>query len=209
MLITFGIVFLLTILPLGIRICYDAHGLLVNAILGPAKLTLYPMKKKEKTDPEEASGNIRQEEKMPKPPTPPKPEEPKDVVETRGGSIAEFRPFVKLALEFLGDFRRKLRIHNLYLRLILGGGDPYELAVNYGRAWAAMGNLLPQMDRLFLIKKRDVEVECDFTAPETKVIVQADITITLGRLLALAVVYGIRAVKEYLTMKNRKGGAVT
>ena len=52
-------------------------------------------------------------------------------------------------------------------------------------------------------------MECDFTASETLVLARVDMTITLGRLLALIVVYGIRAVKEFLTIqKKRKGGAV-
>ena len=94
------------------------------------------------------------------------------------------------------------------LKLILAGGDPCDLAVNYGRAWAAVGNLMPQLERLFVIKKRDVEVECDFTASKILVIARLDLTITLGRLLGLAIVYGIRALREFLKLqKKRKGGA--
>ena len=67
---------------------------------------------------------------------------------------------------------------------------------------------MPHLDRLFVIKKRDVEVECDFTASETLVFARLDLTITLGRLLSLAVCYGIRALKEFLNIKKkRKGGA--
>ena len=122
--------------------------------------------------------------------------------------MTEFLPFVKLVLDFLGDFRRKLRLDELYLRLILASEDPCDLAVNYGRTWTAVGNLIPALERWFVMKKRDVEVECDFTASETTVIARVDITITLGRLLALVTVYGIRAVKEYLIIrKKRKGGA--
>ena len=104
-------------------------------------------------------------------------------------------------------FRRKLRLNHLQLKLIMAGDDPCDLAVNYGRVWAALGNLMPQLERLFVIKKRDVEAECDFTASETKVIARVDVTITLGRLLTLCAVYGIRALKEFLAMKKRKGGA--
>ena len=117
---------------------------------------------------------------------------------------------MKIALDFLGDFRRKLRVNNLELKLILAGDDPCDLAVNYGRAWAAVGNLLPRLERLFVIQKQNVEVQCDFTASETLVIARLDLTITLGRLLSLAVVYGIRALREFMILqKKRKGGAVT
>ena len=127
----------------------------------------------------------------------------------KGGSILDFLPLVQVALDFLGEFRRKLRVNRLELKLILAADDPCDLAVNYGRAWAAVGNLFPLLERAFVIKKRDVEVECDFTSEETLVIARLDLTITLGRLLSLAVRYGIRALREFLKIKNiRKGGAL-
>lgn len=208
--IAFGIVFLLAVLPLGVRIRYNSDGLLVRLILGPVKLTVFPMpKKKKKEERKQAektpSEPVKEQKPLPKPPQPPPEKKQK---KESGGSLLDFLPLVKTALDFLGDFRRKLRIDDLYLRLILESSDPCDLAVNYGRTWTAVGNLMPHLDRLFVIKKRDVEVECDFTASETTVIARADITITLGRLLALVTVYGFRAVKEFLIIrKKRKGGA--
>lgn len=212
-LITFGVLFLLAVLPLGIRIRYDSHGLLARLILGPAKITVFPMPKKKKKEKkkdtsETAAAEAEQKQKpLPQPPQPPPAQKQK---QEKGGSLLDFLPLVKTALDLLGDLRRKLRIDDLYLRLILASSDPCDLAVNYGRTWTAVGNLMPQLDRLFVIRKRDVEVQCDFTASETTVIARVDITITLGRLLALVTVYGIRAVKEFLTIqKKRKGGAAT
>lgn len=212
--ITLGILFFLAVLPLGVRIRYDSEGALVRVILGPLKLTVYPLPKKEKKEKKkpdapkqspETEQSKTEEANLPKPPQPPKPEKKKQT----GGSVLDFLPLVKMLLDLLGDFRRKLRLDDLYLRLILASSDPCDLAVNYGKTWAAIGNLMPQLERLFVIKKRDVEVECDFTASETLVIARLDITITLGRLLALVAVYGFRAVKEFLNIqKKRKGGAV-
>lgn len=208
--VALGVVFLLAILPLGVSVKYNADGALVRVILGPIRLTLFPRPKKEKKKkapkqiPEQQE---KQEETLPKPPQPPK-QKPTGEKKEKGGSFLDFIPLVKVALNLLGDFRRKLRLNDLELKLILAGSDPCDLAVNYGRAWAAVGNLMPQLERLFVIKKRDVEVECDFAASETLVIARLDLTITLGRLLSLAVVYGIRALREFLKLqKKRKGGA--
>lgn len=207
--ITLGILTVLAILPLGVRVHYDADGPLVKIVLGPIKFTVFPRPKKEPKEtkkPEEKKA--AEEDNLPKPPQPPPEPKPKKE-KTQGGSLTDFFPFVKLIFDFLGDFRRKLRMKELYLRLILASDDPCDLAVNYGKTWAAVGNLIPALERWFVIKKRDVEVECDFAASETLVIARADLTITLGRLLALIVVYGIRAVREFLTIqKKRKGGAV-
>ncbi|MBQ3192060.1 MAG: DUF2953 domain-containing protein [Oscillospiraceae bacterium] len=210
-LITGGILLLLAVLPLGVKIQYDADGFLLKLILGPIKLTLFPRPKKEPKQKKETKKSEEQpqgkEKPLPKPPQPPKQEAQK---KQKGGSVTDFFPLVKVALDLLNDFRRKLRLDDLYLRLILGGSDPCDLAVNYGKTWAAVGNLMPVLERIFVIKKRDVEVECDFTASETKIIARLDITITLGRLLALLAVFGFRAVKEFFILRNkRKGGAVT
>ena len=131
----------------------------------------------------------------------PKPAEPQSQ-EQPGGGIRRFLPFVRLGLELLGDFRRKLRVNFLRLRLTLAGEDPCDLAVNYGRAWAALGNLMPNLERALVIRKRDVEIQCDFQAEETTVVFAMDLTMTLGRLLGLALGYGLRALKLFLTMKK-------
>ena len=140
------------------------------------------------------------------PRTPPEPVEEKN--QEQGGSWTDFLTLVPIVLDFLNDFRRKLRVDRLDLKLILASGDPCDLAVNYGKVWTAMGAFLPQLERFVKIRKRNIEVECDFLASETKVIARADLTITLGRLLAAAFKFAFRALVEYFKiLKKRKGGA--
>ena len=203
-----AIVLILAVLPLGVRVRYNSAGLILRVIAGPLKITVFPRKKKpkkqkvkqKKSKEEQNAESSASEDKPPQPP------EAQPEQKEKGGSIARFLPFIKLGLKFLGDFRRKLRLDNLYVRLILAGDDPCDLAVNYGRIWAAVGNLMPQLERLFVIKKRDIQVECDFAASETCVVAHLDITITLGRLLVLALVYGVRVLIEFLSMKRKGGG---
>lgn len=199
-LIGLGIVVLLAVLPLGVRIRYDCDGIAVTVLAGPVRILVFPRTKKEKKK--------KEKPKPEKKKTAPSEKEPPKK-EKAGGSLTDFLPLVKLALELLNCFRRKLRVDNLRLKLVLAGDDPCDLAVNYGRAWAALGNLLPRLERVLVIRKRDLNVECDFTADSTVVTAGLDITITLGRLIALAVVYGLRGLKEFLSIsKKRKGGAV-
>ena len=217
-LIALGVIMLLAVLPLGVFVQYNSDGPLVRVVLGPVKITVFPLPKKQKKEKKakeptekekEAQRKAKEEADLPKPPQPPKQEKTKDEKKEQGGSLLDFLPLVKLAFRFLGDFRRKLRLNELYLRLIMAGGDPANLAINYGRANGALGALMPKLDQWFVIKKRDVEIECDFESSETKVIARLQITITLGRLIALVAVYGFRALKEFLSIKKkRKGGAV-
>ena len=209
--ITLGALILLGILPLGVSARYNADGPLVRVIIGPIKFTVFPLPKKEKKEKKKKDPQKKESEAQEPPPENPKPpakkkkEQPK---KETGGSWTDFLPLVKEALRFLNSFRKKLRLNRLELKLIMAGDDPCDLAVNYGRAWAAVGNLMPQLERVFVIRKRDVEVECDFTASETLVIARLDLTITLGRLLGAVVVFGVRALITFLKIKNkRKGGA--
>ena len=188
-------------LPLGVRLRYDEDGPLAAVLLGRLPIVLYPPPGwlKKLTSREKKTGENKPKEEKPKK------EKPQKAAENpQGGSWKKFLPLVQLGLHFLGDFRRKLRVNRLVLRLTLAGDDPCDLAVNYGRAWAAVGNLLAALERAFVIQKRDVEVQCDFLGEETKVVFAMDLTITLGRVLGLLVKYGIRAVTILLKMKNQK-----
>lgn len=198
-LIALVILVLLALLPLGVTARYDADGGVVTLLAGPVPFRLIPKKQKEKKPKQ------KKEKQKGKPAAAAAGQQKK---EKKGGSWKDFVPLVQTVLEFLNDFRRKMRIDRLDLKMIMAGDDPCDLAINYGRANAALGNLWPMLERCFVIKKRNVEIECDFQASEIVVIAHAKATITLGRLLALVLRYGIRAIKQYLTIqKSRKGGA--
>lgn len=195
-------------IPLGIRVSYGEAGFEARVIAGPVKITLFPRKKRKKkpktTDSSEKTTEettkASSEKKRPKTETTGK-DEPRM---QPGGSLERFVPWIRLALDFLGALRRKIRLDNLYLHVVLAGDDPCDLAVNYGRAWAVVGDLLPKLERVFVIGKRDIQVNCDFAAEKITVAARGDMTIALGRTLCLGVIYGIRALKIIL---KRKGGA--
>ena len=197
--IALGVLFLLAILPLGVGFSYNSAGAVIRVLAGPLGFTVFPLrntkeKSKKEKPPKEAKSTLT--------PT-------KSAPVKKGGSIQDFMPLVRTGLDFLGDFRRKLRVRRLELNLVLGGGDPCDLAVNYGRAWAALGNLWPRLEQIFVIQKRDVEIQCDFEASQTLVTACIEITITLGRLIALGAVYGLRAIREFMKLqKLQKGGTV-
>lgn len=194
-LIFLGVLVLLGCLPLGVRLNFDEGGFRAAVLMGRIPVRLYPVPKWLQN----MTSRHKKEEQSPEPK--PKGAEPQSQ-EQPGGGIRRFLPFVRLGLELLGDFRRKLRVNFLRLRLTLAGEDPCDLAVNYGRAWAALGNLMPNLERALVIRKRDVEIQCDFQAEETTVVFAMDLTMTLGRLLGLALGYGLRALKLFLTMKK-------
>ena len=198
--ITLGILILLAVLPLGVRIRYDSDGFFLRVLAGPLGLTVFPIPSwmKRKSGNTKKTGKKTEEKRQEKKTVPDTPKEKK------GGSITRFLPLVKTGLDFLNDFRRKLCLNHLQVRIVLGGGDPSDLAVNYGRTWAAVGNLLPRLEKIFVIQKREIEITCDFKASETLLTLGMDIIITLGRVVGLLVIYGIRILKEFLKLKKNK-----
>ena len=134
----------------------------------------------------------------------PKPEE------NKGGRLQDFYPFLQLGLRFMKELRKKLCINHLVLRLTLAGDDPCDLAVAYGRTWAALGSLMPVLERFFNIRKRTVDVQCDFSGEDILLETQAELTLRIYQLVQMTAVYGYLVIKEFLQMKKkRKGGTVT
>ncbi len=185
---------LVACLPLSVKGIYDAGGFAAKLYIGPFPYTLYPRDKKEKKE---------KTVKTDKKPEVQKESEPAEKKE-KGGSSQTLKLLLKQLPDFLSDFRRKLRVKNIRLHYVMAGGDPADMALNYGRAWAAIGNLWPYLERFFIIKKRDVSVGCDFEGTEPTIYAQLHISITVGRVIALACKYGWRLIKN---MKLSEGGA--
>lgn len=201
--ITLGVLVLLACLPLGAGGAYGEAGPRAWLVIGPVSWTLYPRKKKKKEKPPRERPEKKAKENAS---SAAKPKEEKK----KGGPVTDFLPLVDVALDFLGDLRRKLRVNRLELNVTLAGDDPCDLAVNYGRACAAVEGLMPQLERLLVIRRREVHIGCDFQADQTRVYARLELTITLGRILGLAIRYGIRVLREYNQIQTkRKGGAVS
>ena len=195
-LIVIAVLILICLIPLGVRAVYGAEGFRLWLLIGPIKIFLFPKKKKEEK-PE------KKQETTPKKPGKQK-EKQEEAKET--GSLRDFLPLLDVAKRLLGSFFRKLRIRKMEVKLVLAGDDPCDLAVNYGRTWAATGGIIPVLEELFVIKKRDVQIGCDFTASETKIYAAADITILVGRLLGLVGKYGYLGLREFFKIRNKRKG---
>jgi hypothetical protein len=189
-------------LPLGATARYNADGFSVKVIAGPLRIPVFPSGKKAgKGKKEKKSGEKKKhataQNKQPDTAT----------QDEKGGPVTDFLPVVKTVLDLLNAFRKKLRIHRLDLKWTMAGDDPCDLAINYGKAWAAVGNLMPQIERCFVIQKRNIEVACDFESSQSVIVARIDLSITLGRLLGILIWYGVRAIMQIISIQNkRKGG---
>ena len=210
-LIALSILTVIGFIPLGGFVRYDSRGFVVKIIAGFLRITVFPVKKKTKKNkpqPAKQEKNPKQSDKPETAEANPQQQKPEGE-ENKGGKIQDFLPLVRIALDFLNQFRKMLCINHLQLKLILAGEDPCDLAVNYGRAWAALDNLLPLLEKVITIKKRYLEVECDFAADETRITAQAELTLSFWQMVFLGAVYGFQLIKELLIFKKkRKGGVI-
>lgn len=188
---------LLLSIPLRLLAKYDPSGAVVSVKIGPKSFMLYPRNRAKMKNRNNNQAINRKERSA-----------ANQDDANKIGSFSELMPMIHIVLELLNDVRKKIRVDYLEFRLILGDDDPSDLGMNFGKAWAIIGNVLPQLERVFQIKKRNIDVSSDFTSTKTMVFARADVSITLGRGLCLAVVYGIKVLKQrYKLMNQRKGGA--
>ena len=190
LLVIFAVLVLIGCIPVGVDVRYNAEGVFLAAKLGPFRLQLLPQKpkkkpkkrKQQKKQPEKAPAKAEPQEKKPNP--------------LLSGGVDGLMQLLDLAFDTLGDLRRKLRVNELTLRVLIGGADdPAKAAMGYGRAWAAIGVITPALERLFVIKMRDIQPALDYTISNTQVDAHLVTTITIGRSLALALRAGIRFLK--------------
>ena len=196
--IVFAVLVLIALLPVGGAVEYGEDGLSAHLIIGPARILLYPRAKKPK------------KEKRGKPPKAKKPKKVKekpeeaDVRVKKGGKLPMLWQLLQLGLGFLGDMRRKLLVRELTVYFTYGGAEPAETAVRYGKTCAAAHAVMPLFHRLFRVRKQDVRIIYDAAATEITVCVRAAITIRIGQMIALAVRYGVRALKILLAQRKNK-----
>lgn len=185
-------------IPVGVTAEYSQQGPNLVAHAGPVRILLYPRPKKKSIDKKAVKSTGKSEKR---PDTVQKPKE------KRGGSIAMFRELIGLVLEGQAEVRNKLRIRELTLHLTVGGknDDPAKSAMLYGSAWAAIGSLMPLLERAFRIEQRDVQAFVDFLSEETTVYAKATAVISVGAILRMGVYYGVRGLKLY-RKHMKKGG---
>ena len=203
-LVILAVLVLIGCIPVGVDAAYGEGGVLLSAKIGFFRLQILPAKPKKPKKPKKAKKSKQQ-----KPAASPAPSAapaapaaeaaPQKKLALPGGLRGILR-LVNLALSTLGDLRRKLRVEELTLHVTFAGDDPADAALHYGA-------LMPALDRLFVIKKRDICPILDYNREQMSVDAHLILTITIGRALALGLKAGLGFLK--LLNDSKKGGANT
>ena len=170
--IILAIIILLLLLPVGVDAAFldEVFSLAVKA--GPVKIRILPAKPKKP--------------KKPKPQKPKKDQKEKSAKPKQKLTLEDIKGIARLALKALSRLRRFLSIDVLMVYLRVGGGDPYDAAVQYGAINAALGAGLPYLHMAFKIKKQDIKTDIDFSQEKTGADARFAATYQIWELLCIA-----------------------
>lgn len=193
-LIALVILLLFALLPVGICAEYNSEAH-IWLLVGPLRLRLYPRKNKK-------ADNLKSDKGT-------KPSGSFESYETKNkkssGSLSDLFEIAQIVIDFLKDFKKKLLVKDVRLHIVLAGGDPCDLAVNYGRTWAVLGSLMPQLEQYFEIKKQDLRVSCDFTGSDSSVDAEIMLSARLCDVLSISIYHGVRILRKCIkNMNNSK-----
>lgn len=181
---------LLNLLRVGVSAGYEAQAFSVSARVGPLTIPVWPRPPAE-------------EPKKPKKEKPPKePKAPQEQTKEKELDFDTVLALAKLALKAAGSFRRKLTVELFRLVFVAGSSDPYETAMQSAYVQAALGGLRPLAERALHIQERDVQVGADFTADKPRIEARLTLTIRIGQIVVIGVVFGVGYLKLMLQKKK-------
>ena len=180
-------------LPAAVRVRYDDGTLHVRVRVG--SVTVYPPRpaRARRSSRKKAAGR----------------QKPQGSVRKSGAggkklTRQQIQDLIRLALDLLGKLRRKLLVRHLTLHAFFGGRDAARAAIGYGRAWAAIGAVMPVLENSFRIESRDVGAYLDYGLDQPRLLLELDVRMRLGTALVLALGAGVRLLGIFTKSSKNK-----
>lgn len=168
----------------------------LRIIVGPLRIKLFPREKKQGTG---------KEDKRPKK----KKEKEQAGKGDKGGEKPAKRKLppvgdlIRIALEALGQLKRKIRLDDVTIHLTWASEDPADTATGFGKANALLGMIWPLIANNFNVKKHDLGVSVDFERTKPDIYARGSLTMTIGQLVSFGVRFGVK----FLVLWSRSGKA--
>ncbi len=209
---------LVLLLPARVRVMLRQEKFFLWVGLGPFRLRLLPWKekkpKKQKKPekPEEAKPQKRESPPSP----PPQAERPgeaagpapqirkeKESAPASGGmeklDIPYIMDLIHLGLSAMEQFRRALRVDRFLLDCAIATGDAAKTAMAYGAAAAGVGMFLPLLEENLRVRKKDIQVICDFEGTESQIFLEVQVSALVFQLLII----GIKVLRGFLRLRKQ------
>lgn len=196
LLVILAVLWLISLIRIGGRVCYGQAGLFVSALAGPFKMQIFPGKPKREKKPRKKE-KPKKEQKAKR--TPAQAEKhKKEPKEGQPGTLSRLMQLLPVVGQACGSLKRKIRIDDLQLELIWGGSNAAAIALGYGQANAALGMLWPVFAHNFKVKRHSFQIGMDYNADQPMVELQAAVTITVGQAVTLGMRYGVKALFTWI-----------
>lgn len=199
LLVIVALIVLLLVIPFGVSARYVDGEASVAARVLCFNIRLFPRAEKPK---KVKKAQKPKKEKKPK-------EKPEKAPKKRPKpSPDELLQLLKLGLEALARFKRKLTVNRFMLHLVVAAEDPFDATVIYGAVNAGLGLVESMRGKAFKARSVDIQTALDYNSTEPRADAELTVTISLGRILAVVFAAGwgfmklkIRAAKQSAAVK--------
>ena len=175
----------------GVRVTFGEETR-VTARFGLVRVQLLPQK--EKKSPKERPKKEKKETKKPA-------KEPwKPSFSAVWGSLPELWRILKKGLRM--TFRR-IRISPMDFSAVIGGEDPADTAILYGKLNAAMWSVLPPLQELVDMPDAHVHMEPDLQGGETRVSGDVGISFLIWDMTVIGFACGIPLIKWFIELRKQ------
>ena len=209
---------LVLLLPARVRVMLRQEKFFLWVGLGPFRLRLLPWKEKKprKQKKSEKPEEAKPQNREPPPSPPPQAERPgeaarpapqirkeKESTPVSGGmeklDIPYIMDLIHLGLSAMGQFRRALRVDRFLLDCAIATGDAAKTAMAYGAAAAGVGMFLPLLEENLRVRKKDIQVICDFEGTESQIFLEVQVSALVFQLLII----GIKVLRGFLRLRKQ------
>lgn len=209
---------LILLLPARVRVMLRQEKFFLWVGLGPFRLRLLPWKEKKpkkQKKPEKPENQNQQKREIPPSPTPqaerhgesagpaPQIRKEKESAPVSGGmekpDIPYIMDLIHLGLSAMEQFRRALRVDRFLLDCAIATGDAAKTAMAYGAAAAGVGMFLPLLEENLRVRKKDIQVICDFEGTESQIFLEVQVSALVFQLLII----GIKVLRGFLRLRKQ------
>ena len=188
--IVLAVLLLLALLRGGAHVEFSDEGLIIQASIGFFKLQLYPARSKDAD---------KDKRKKPK-----KKKKKNDTDKEKPGLASDFSIIFKAVKKVCSRFRRRLLIKKLVIYYTAASDDAYKTAMSFGTASVVFDSIIPPLERLFRIKKRDIREFVDFMDTKPRIYFKIVISLAVWEIFYIAL--AVLPVILKRTGKNQNEG---
>ena len=114
--------------------------------------------------------------------------------------ITHWREFLQL----IGKILRAPVLDLLRLQIKVGDADPEKCAMQYGKLCAGLSAGLPFIRQIVTVNKEEISVDCIFEQNKSDILAEAEATVRVAQILALAAAALLLLIRIYRQVKNNE-----